>query len=154
AVLRIARMQVDHRGAGLCGADRSVGDLLGGDRQMRRHRRRVDRAGDRAGDDDFASHGHAPSVAKSATSLLAAWRMRPWSEEMTNADAPIFLNCAASLALAAIMQTALPALRAAAAIDWVTAMTSGESMPSAPSATVRSPRPMKTPSSPSTFTIA
>ena len=36
------------------GADRRVGDLVGRDRQVRRHRRRVDRAGDGAGDDDLA----------------------------------------------------------------------------------------------------
>ena len=35
-------------------ADSGVGDLLGGNRQMRRHRRRINRAGDGAGDDDFA----------------------------------------------------------------------------------------------------
>ena len=58
AVLRIARVQMHDRGAGLGRADRGIGDLLGGHRQMRRHRRRVDRAGDGAGDDDFAALRH------------------------------------------------------------------------------------------------
>ena len=53
AGLGIARMQVDNRGARLGGADRRVRDLFRGDRQMRRHARRVDRARDRAGDDDL-----------------------------------------------------------------------------------------------------
>ena len=53
AVLRVARMQMHDRGAGFGRAERRVGDLLRRDRQMRRHRRRVDRAGDGAGDDDF-----------------------------------------------------------------------------------------------------
>jgi hypothetical protein len=35
AVLRVARMQVDDGGAGLGRADRLLGDLLRGDRQMR-----------------------------------------------------------------------------------------------------------------------
>ena len=55
AVLRIARVQVHERGAGFGGGDRGLGDLLGGDRQVRRHRRRVDRAGDRAGDHHLAA---------------------------------------------------------------------------------------------------
>jgi hypothetical protein len=55
AVLRIARVQVDDRGARLVRADRGFGDLVGGDRQVRGHRGRVDRAGDRARDDDLAA---------------------------------------------------------------------------------------------------
>jgi hypothetical protein len=35
------------------GADRSLGDLVRRDRQMRRHGRRVNRTGDGAGNDDF-----------------------------------------------------------------------------------------------------
>ena len=61
AVLRIARMQVDDRGAGLRRANRGLGDLAGRDRQVRRHRRRVDRAGDGAGDDHCVLLLHASS---------------------------------------------------------------------------------------------
>ena len=50
-------MQVQDRGAGLGGIDRLGGDLIGRDRQRLRHRRRVDRAGDRAADDDLVRHG-------------------------------------------------------------------------------------------------
>ena len=62
AIGRIARVQMHDRGARLRRADRGIGDLLGRDRQVRRHRRRVDAAGHRAGDDDFASlcHGGNP----------------------------------------------------------------------------------------------
>ena len=58
----IARVQVQDRGAGLRGCDRLGGDLIRRDRQIGRHGRRVDRAGDRAGDDDFVgdSHGFFP----------------------------------------------------------------------------------------------
>ena len=62
AVLRIARMQMHDRGARFGRADRGIGDLLRGHRQMRRHRRRVDRAGDGAGDDDFARLRHELSI--------------------------------------------------------------------------------------------
>jgi hypothetical protein len=44
-------MEVEDRRAGLGRGDRLLGDLVGGHRQVRRHRRRVDRAGRRAGDD-------------------------------------------------------------------------------------------------------
>ena len=37
AILRVPGMQLNNGGAGLSGADGGVGDLLGGDRQMRRH---------------------------------------------------------------------------------------------------------------------
>ena len=53
-VFGIAGMQMDDRRAGLGRADRRIGDLLGRDRQMRRHRRRVDRTRHGAGDDDLA----------------------------------------------------------------------------------------------------
>jgi len=53
-----ASVQMDDRGAGLGRVDRLLCDLVGRDRQMRGHRRRVDRAGDGAGDDDFRLLGH------------------------------------------------------------------------------------------------
>ena len=52
AVVRVPGVQVDDGRAGARRSDRLVGDLPRGDRQVRTHRRRVDRAGDRAGDDD------------------------------------------------------------------------------------------------------
>ena len=58
AVLGIARMQMHDCRAGLRGADRRIGDFARRDRQVRRHRRRMDRAGNRAGDDDFVALGH------------------------------------------------------------------------------------------------
>src|SRR5205814_4494978 len=54
AVLRIAGVQVNDRCARPRRADRSLGDLLRRDRQVRRHGRRVDRPGHGARDDDFA----------------------------------------------------------------------------------------------------
>nr|AIA14233.1 Unknown Function [uncultured bacterium] len=59
AVLRVTGVHVHDRGSGLRGTDRSVGDFLRRDRQVRGHGRGVDSAGDGAGDDDFAccSHG-------------------------------------------------------------------------------------------------
>ena len=57
AVLRVARVQMQDGGAGRGGIDRLRGDLIGRDRQRVRHGRRVDRAGDRAADDDFVRHG-------------------------------------------------------------------------------------------------
>ena len=64
AVLGIARVQVQDRGPGLGRGERRLGDLVRRHRQIGRHRRRVDRAGDGAGDDDFAGlgHGSAPPV--------------------------------------------------------------------------------------------
>ena len=64
AVTRIARVEVQDRGARLRRLDRRIGDLTRGDRQVRRHRRCVDRAGDRAADDDLRSrrcHGQRGS---------------------------------------------------------------------------------------------
>ena len=64
AVLRIARVQMQNGGAGLGGIDRLRGDLIGRDRQRIRHGGRVDRAGDRAADDDFVRHGSFLPVAR------------------------------------------------------------------------------------------
>jgi hypothetical protein len=50
----VARVQVQDRRARFGGRHRFVGDLLRRDRQVRRHRGRVDRPRDRAGDDDLA----------------------------------------------------------------------------------------------------
>ncbi len=60
---RIGRSRLDR-------LDRLVGDLVRRDRQVRRHRRRVDRAGDRAADDDLRSrcrHGGPPLARRQAT---------------------------------------------------------------------------------------
>ena len=59
-VFGIARMQMHDRRACLGGADRRVGDLLRRHRQIRRHGRRVDGAGDSAGDDDLPAHVQSP----------------------------------------------------------------------------------------------
>ena len=88
AVLRVARVQVQDRGAGLGRADRAVGDLLRGDRQVRAHGRRVDRAGDRAGDDDLVGgllHGirhdvHSP-ICSAARRFCAASAIRRRSRQ-------------------------------------------------------------------------
>ena len=61
-VARIARMEVDDRRPGLGGADGRVGDLFRRDREMRRHRGRVNRPCDRARDDDLPDRGHVASV--------------------------------------------------------------------------------------------
>ena len=58
AVDRIARVQMDDRCAGFSRGDGGVFDLLRRDRQIRRHRGRVNRAGDGAGDDHFSLCGH------------------------------------------------------------------------------------------------
>jgi hypothetical protein len=55
AVVGVAGMQMQDRRAGFGRRDPGFGDLVGGHRQMRRHRRGVDRPGDRTGDDDLAS---------------------------------------------------------------------------------------------------
>ena len=62
SVLWFARMQVHDRRAGFCRADRRFGDLVRRYRQMRRHRRRMDRAGHCAGNDDFVGHFLTPPV--------------------------------------------------------------------------------------------
>ena len=56
AILGIAGMQVQDRGAGIGGIDRLGRDLIGRDRQRIRHGGRMDRAGDRAADNDFVGH--------------------------------------------------------------------------------------------------
>jgi hypothetical protein len=61
AIDGIAGMQVNNRGAGFGSTDGSVGNFLRGDRQMRRHRRRMDGTGDGAGDDDRTIFGHDDS---------------------------------------------------------------------------------------------
>ncbi len=60
----VARVQMNDCGAGLGGADRRLGDLVRRHRQVRRHRRRMDGAGDGTGDDDLVarSHGVRPSL--------------------------------------------------------------------------------------------
>ena len=85
---RIARVQMDDRRARFRRAERALGDLLRRDGQVRRHRRRVDRARDRAADDDFPL-GHdvssccafrilrrAPTIARQAgrDGRAARWR--------------------------------------------------------------------------------
>jgi len=57
AVLGIAGMKMDDRGSSLRGGNGLLGDLPRGDRQMGRHRWRMDRAGDGAGDDHLAVLG-------------------------------------------------------------------------------------------------
>ena len=74
AVDRIACMQVDDRRTGLGGADRGVGDLLWRDREVRRHRRRVDAARHRAGDDDFARLCHRETPSSERATLPSARR--------------------------------------------------------------------------------
>mgnify|MGYP000256383325 CR=1 FL=1 len=54
----IARMQVHDGRACFRRADGGIRDLLGRDGQVRRHRGRMDRARDGAGDDDFAGFRH------------------------------------------------------------------------------------------------
>ena len=58
-VLRVARMQMQDRGAGLGRGDRVARHLVRGQRQIGAHRRGVDRPGHRAGDDDLAAQRHA-----------------------------------------------------------------------------------------------
>ncbi len=52
----VAGMQMQDRRASLGRVDGRSRDLIAGDRQVGRHRRRVDRAGDGAGDDDLRHH--------------------------------------------------------------------------------------------------
>ena len=56
-VNRIACMKMDDRGPRLCRPDRRFGYVFRRDRQIGRHRRRMDRAGDSAADNYF-SFGH------------------------------------------------------------------------------------------------
>ncbi|MCY1429045.1 hypothetical protein D9M71_449490 [compost metagenome] len=62
AINGITRMQVDNRRPGFGCTDGGVGDFLRRDRQVRRHRRRMDGARDGAGDDDRAFFGHECSL--------------------------------------------------------------------------------------------
>jgi len=54
AVLRVARMQVEDGRSGFGRGDRFAGDFVRRHRQVGRHRRRMDRARHRAGDDGLA----------------------------------------------------------------------------------------------------
>jgi hypothetical protein len=58
AGLRVARMQMQDRRPGLGRRDRLRRDLVRRYGKMRRHRRRMDRAGNGAGDDGFTLDGH------------------------------------------------------------------------------------------------
>jgi hypothetical protein len=58
AGFRIARVQVQDRGAGLCGRNRFGRNLIRRDWEIRRHGRRVDRAGNCARDYYFISRSH------------------------------------------------------------------------------------------------
>ena len=58
-VAGIARVKMQDGRAGLGGRDRFIGDLVRGDRQVRGHAWRVQRAGDRTGDDDRFRHRQA-----------------------------------------------------------------------------------------------
>jgi len=64
-ILGVTCVKVQHRRTRFRRRDRLLGDLIGCDRQRVRHGRRVDRAGDGAGDDDlvvgFGSHRRSPS---------------------------------------------------------------------------------------------
>ena len=53
AIGGVAGVQVQNGGPGVCGTDGGSGDFGGGDGQVRRLARDMDRAGDGAGDDDF-----------------------------------------------------------------------------------------------------
>ena len=56
--LFVARVQMHDRRSGFGRADRRLGDLFGRHRQVGRHRRGVDRAGHRAGNDDLVARRH------------------------------------------------------------------------------------------------
>ena len=56
----VARVQMQDRGAGLRGLDALAGDFFGRYRQVRTHRRRMDRARNGAGDDDLARSSSYP----------------------------------------------------------------------------------------------
>ena len=71
AVVRIACMQMQDRGAGIGSLDRRVGDFARRDRQPGRHGRGVDGAGHGAGNDDLAllRHGCFPSYLRLSCNL-------------------------------------------------------------------------------------
>ena len=69
-------MQVDDGGACLGGAQGALRDLVRGDRQIRRHRGGVDRAGDGAGDNDLASVCHECVLLVNVPG--AHWRSGSW----------------------------------------------------------------------------
>ena len=62
AVLRIAGMQMDDSRAGFGCPDGGIRDLRGGDGDVRRHRGRMDRAGNSTGNDDFSRLRHELSI--------------------------------------------------------------------------------------------
>ena len=70
------------------GADRGLGDFLRRHRQVRRHRRRVDRAGHGAGDDDFAALGHdrRPQLESGASRLCCRSASRRASRQRMRAS--------------------------------------------------------------------
>ena len=82
AVVRVAGVEVEDRGARLRRPDRLLGHLVRGERQVVRHRGGVDRAGNRAGDDDLVVLRH---VDRSYSSKMATARVQP-------ADAPLILT--------------------------------------------------------------
>ena len=82
AVNRVAGVEVEDRGPRLRRPDRLLGDLVRGQRQVIRHRRGVDRAGYRAGDDDLVVLRH---IGRSYSSKMATARVQP-------ADAPLILT--------------------------------------------------------------
>ena len=90
AVPGVAGVHVHDRGACLGGADRGVGDLVGGDRQVRGHGRGVDGAGDGAGDDDLAgsSHGNVSLVGQGGAAWVRGGR-RPGADRIPGSSVQV-----------------------------------------------------------------
>ena len=98
----------------------------------------------------------APSMggANSSSACLAACLRKPWSLKTMKAVAPSFDMVIASLRSGDSMMTGMPAFRAAAMMGSTILWVSGEVIDGAPMAAVRSPRPMKKASIPSTAAMA
>ena len=106
AVDRVARMQVQDGRARLGRSHRLIGDLLRRDRQVRRHRRRVDRTRHRTSDDDLAWRLRVRCHRTQACCALrfCALRIRPRSVDGLTGIWCTFTPCACSASSMALLK--------------------------------------------------
>src|SRR6476620_4661143 len=89
AILRVARVQVHNRCAGLGGSDGGIRDFLGRHRKVGRHRRGVNRTGNSAGNDDFTRLRHELSIQVKGVFSIGKWTSLPILEYQPYRSHPV-----------------------------------------------------------------